>query len=333
MACRFIESFRFLSPTSPAPRWGDAWTGSGTGRYDEVAFYIQGTASVPYRDLGVNAVTVFIGFAYKRENDIGTGNILRLQDGTVNHVVLRHNVDGTMSILRGTTVLDTSDLSESFGVGDGWHYVEIKATIDNAAGVIVLKVDGVEWLSFSGDTQNAASAQVNRVTFLDGSNNGRLWFDDIYMFDSTGGINNDFAGDCRVVGAVPNGAGYYTDFTPLTGANYENVDETGAHDGDSSYNYASVSGYIDSFVKGSLGGTGVLKAVQLSCAADKDDAGSRQVALGVRISGVDYFGTGQALGDGYSIFHHTLDQDPSAGPGAWTLANYNNTEIAYKVEV
>lgn len=114
-----------------------------------------------------------------------------------------------LRVMRGATELART--VEAFLVDaqeNSWVYFEWKATIDNASGSFSLRYKtrlkpGEGFLnatwdnSTSGlDTQNQSSTGVNRVeiSFDTGNANRSVVYDDIYVFDSTGSIFNDFVG-------------------------------------------------------------------------------------------------------------------------------------------
>lgn len=118
-----------------------------------------------------------------------------------------------------------------------WTHLELKATIADSGGVVQVRLDGAQVLSFSGDTRNAGTAEIATVRFSNhfvaSGTRHLLRLDDVYLCDTAGGRNNDFLGDVRVVTLRPNADTVQADFTPSAGSShYSLVAEAPDDDGD-----------------------------------------------------------------------------------------------------
>lgn len=85
-----------------------------------------------------------------------------LRVGLVNFEV-RLLSSGFMQLLRGGTVVATSPSVINPSVG---HWIECRGTLINSGGVVVIWVDGVEVVNYTGDTQNTAIAGWDRFSWL-----------------------------------------------------------------------------------------------------------------------------------------------------------------------
>jgi hypothetical protein len=235
---------------------------------------------------------------------------------------------------RGTpaTVIGTSTPSLSAGT---WYYVEIKATISDAAGVFVVRLNGATVLNLTAvDTRNAGNASANTVRLGTGPgttfSSGQGWdVDDVYVFDASGPVNNDFAGDCRVQQLLPNGAGATTAWTPSAGSNYACVDEVPPN-ADTDYVASATAGQTDTYAFGDLSVTGAVKAVQATALARKDDAGSRSIALVARPGSTDRVGATQAVLDTYTAMTELWDTNPDTA-AAWSVAEVNASSFGVRL--
>jgi len=170
------------------------------------------------------------------------------------------NWNGTLSVDRGTSVLGTTSNALLSGV---WYYIEIKFVNHNTTGSYELRVNGDNWLSASGiDTAVGAGGYYDSWAVSGGVNTTPFYFDDLYIVDSTGSINNDFLGNSKVVALRPDAAGDDTDWTPSAGANYAAVDEVSLDD-DTTYVETSTANDKDLYNVGSLSDVDLVMGMQI----------------------------------------------------------------------
>lgn len=216
-----------------------------------------------------------------------------------------------------------------------WHCIEFRLVVDNAVGVFQLKVDGTQVVNFSGDTQATANANVAsfRFGYHAAPNSLVSYYDDIAFNDIAGGVNDSWIGRGGIPAIFPEGVGNSTDLDlfPNTGeANWEDVDEVPPDD-DTSYVFDDLIDDHDSYVASNLPAAGTISAVQWLARAKSDLVGAPEIARILRIGGVDYQGADIAIDADYDYYPEPLDQDPNAGPGAWTVAAVNGMEIGVKI--
>ena len=148
------------------------------------------------------------------------------------------------------------------------------------------------------------------------------------MLDTTGSApNNDFLGDVRIDAVYPTADGTYTAWTPSTGtSHYALVDETTPNTTD--YNSSNTIGQKDSYVMGnppSLASQ-IIYGVRVKVAAQKDDAGSRSMKVGVRSGTTDSLSAAQALGTSQLYYTNIHEVDPGTG-ASWTPSGVDNMEV------
>jgi hypothetical protein len=212
-----------------------------------------------------------------------------------------------------------------------WHYIEISATLNDTTGNVVVKVNGVTLINFTGDTKNAGTATtIDKVRFIrTGSQN--ILVDDVYILDSTGSAPyNTFLGEIRVHTISPSGAGASTQWTPSTGANYTTVDELPYSTTD--YVAGTTSGHRDTYAMGNLpSNVGTIYAVQTAIIGKKTDAGAMSVKIVDRPGSTNYatsaftFTTTDVT---YVEPLRTVNPDTSA---AWTASEVNALEAGVEV--
>lgn len=216
-----------------------------------------------------------------------------------------------------------------------WHCVEFRLVVDDLVGIFQLKVDGTQVINFSGDTQATVNANVASFRFgYYGLARAVIgYYDDIAFNDVAGGVNDSWIGRGGIPAIFPTGAGFSTDLQlfPNTGeANWEDVDEVPPDD-DTSYVFDDLIDDHDSYAAGNLTATGTVAAVQWLARAKSDLVGAPEIARILRIGGVDYQGADVAIDADYDYYPEILDQDPNAGPGAWTVAAVNGMELGVKI--
>jgi hypothetical protein len=257
-------------------------------------------------------------------------NLLEFLETATLHVALRLNTDMSVSVLRSNTALATS----AAGVvpTSGYCYVELKALINDTTGTYEVRINGANVLSGTGaDTRNGATGVITGVSILF-ARNGQI-FDDFYICDSAGSVNNDFLGDRRVDVYFPNGNG---NSSQMVGSdanstdNYLLVDDTNPND-DTDYVQSDVLNNKDTYTFQNMSHTPAsISGVMTLANAKKDDAGSRSIAMVTRSGGTDYDGSTQALSTSYIYYKQILETDPGTS-SAWTQSGFNSAEFGPKV--
>jgi hypothetical protein len=266
-----------------------------------------------------------IGFAFKYDNGATQstwGGVLVLWDGVIAQLYLNWSAPGFLSVYRGNgTLLGTGTISLIPGY---WYYIEFSFSIADSGGSFELRVNGNTSISGSGlDTRNAGTGIADSFQFR--NNAAQMYFDDVYAKS-----DGTFLGDCRVECLYPSGAGAETQWTPVSGANYQNVDETPAN-GDTDYNKSNTVGQVDTYAMADLvAATGLIYGVQYLGYARKDNAGTRKTAPVARIGGADYVGSDTSLGTSY-VFTREVKELSPATAAAWTISEINAMEYGVKV--
>jgi len=327
MACRMLESFDTF--TTLTERW-DFLSGGNTQVLAAAARTgIAGLRSGDhYIQKNLTAQGTWVtGFAYRTSNVLDAVSLFRDVDGATVQGALQQNALSQFEVLRGATVVATSTLLITLNV---FYYLEFKHIIANAGGTLEMRVNGAVWATFTGDTQQTANPTADRVALgpaavVEGATRD---FDDFYLYDGTGAINNDYAGDSQIERMLPTGAGTYTEFTNLVGAatHWQAVNEVPPN-GDTSYAEATVLNQRDTFALGNVTPTSAtIPAIQMSMRIRKTAAGALNAARMYRsTAGVDNQGADIALSTSYVSILEVLELEP-VGAVAWTVADVNGME-------
>ena len=330
MTLLFCDSFDHY--TTILQKWttGTGTISAGDGRNGTAGFKIN-LAQNALKSLGVNAQTLIAGTAWKIANiDAGRSPMAFLDTGTIQCDV-RIDAAGHLLITRNGVTLDTS--TETL-MADVWYYFEFKVTIADAPnGQAELRVNGVTWASVvNGDTKATANAYANQFRLTHHWGGSFDYCDDTYVCNDAGSYNNDFLGDVRVECIMPESAGATTDWDPLAGANWENVDEKPPND-DTNYVSTNTATEVDTYeFEDVTATTGSVLAVVTYLFARKDDAGARVINSVVRPVGTDYAsGASHSIGDTYAYYTDIYEENEEVA-GVWTLATVNASEFGVKLE-
>lgn len=333
MANRMIEGFDYLATADLAKRFptvAASTTVSANGRNGGSSLRMTNWSQGVDKAFDLQA-TWIIGFAFKTATLIQRQLLVFIDAGGALHASVQITAGGLIRVFRGDTggtLLGTGTIAI---VPNVWTYLEFKVTISDTVGVFVTRVNGVVDINLSNqDTRNAgtsASAYLIQIMQTSGSTI-TTDIDDMYINDGSGGVDDDFWGDGRVVEKSVDGAGNYAQFTPSTGSNWQNVDDA-TPDSDTTYNESSTLNQIDSMTTAALGVTGTIKGVEVLISARKTDAGVGEIAPHWRIANTDYAGTSKALSVDYTYVSQTYRVSPNTS-SAWTVSELDGAELGYK---
>lgn len=311
------------------------------------ALQIQGNTGVAWQ-FGANLTTSVVGF----RTQPSTGVIFQVWADDL-QVTIKLDGLGFVSAYRGFVALLGTSASATTLLDGNSHYIEVYTTIDPAAGVVKVAVDGVTVLNLTAQNTQRTSLNYGTSAIWYAGNiggSGELIsgaitsLGDIYLFDGAGSTNKDVVGDVQVAVQAPSGAGTHTDFS-ATGAatNWQAVSDR-PPDLDTSYVQSPTVGAKDSYTvnaAGSLdhggGAYGTVSAIYgtFECVlATKTDTAARGLKALVRSGSTEATGTEDLLAFGpseiWSIATLVEETDPNTG-AAWTLSALNAREIGETV--
>lgn len=327
----FMDSFDHYAYTDLA-RKGWSALGSGTiqsaiKRTGAQALLLNSSSKSTKHIVTGSPTTAVVGYAVYL-SALGS-HIELLGDASTLNVKVTFLGDGSIRAYDGAagTLGTTATGIVSTGA---WYYLEMKVKIDNSTGTVEIKLNGAQVLNLTGlDTQTSTSAVVAEI-YLRGFNGVSAYFDDLYICDVAGSLNNDFLGVVAVTALVPDGAGTNTGLTPSTGANWQNVDEIPPDD-DTTYNQSTATGQTDTYDFGAAAVTGTILGVQLTSTIKNIDVGSVNARNVVRSGGTpaETESGDLALGGTFLMWSTIWEQEP-VDATAWTNTNINTSEFGVK---
>ena len=300
-----------------------------TGRTGGFAYRTGGTTARIEPSIPSNPQTIFLGFGFKMDA-LGAESVIFLRSGspTSNNIVVKTQANGSLQILRSSTVLGTT--ATGILIAGTWFYIELKATIDDAVGAYELRVDETTVLSDSGiDTKQGNEAWTNHI-FFRGRNGTFTYYDDLYILDTNGTENNNFIGKSVVSALYPDGVGDNADFTPDSGSNFTRVNENPTDD-DTSHVESSISTTRDLHTYDDDGAFSEIRGIQINTEV-KDTLAAGASLKSLVKSGATLDSSSAIVIGGASYEYQTriLEQDPNTS-AAWTPSAINAMQAGYEV--
>lgn len=249
------------------------------------------------------------------------------KDGDV-QVRIRYNKTTTKFEVWNDTV-KLGETTSTYSDYHVWWYMELTVTVNATTGSYDLYVDDVlEDSDTSVDTQGAAGTDVDFITFHSTGAANRDYFaiDDVYVRDDT----TRHGMTTRVSLLRPTADGATTDFVPLSGSNFQNVDDTPSPDDATTTNSSAVAGDIDTFIMEDLPAEiTAVHGVRVDTRSTRDIPVPTGIASVVRTASTDYAATAETLNDVWSNRYGLWEDNPNTA-GAWTPAAVNGLECGYK---
>ena len=285
------------------------------------------------------ANTVIVGVAIKSNSGTfpaSTADLLTLRNSS-NAVMgaLRVNTSGTLTYTRGaSTVLGTTSVSISSA---NWNYIEVKVVFHGSTGTVDIQIDGNNELALtSQNTEDGTGGNIFDNLVLEGETTFDPIFDDIYIADASGTINNDFLGDSVVEQLVPDGAGGTTLWTiggdTPAATNWQSVDDPNpGNDGTTTVVEENTASDIDLYTHTNLASSSVtVYGVQVGAVARKEDVGTANFRL--KCDDATTVQNGATIGLSTTFTHYNAMFESRDGAStAWTGALVDGAEFGIEV--
>lgn len=306
------------------------WVGAGASAYTHRGGAAYGTPwTIPNSSTMSRAYTpmtkVFMGWAWTSANFTSISMSL-CSDSNVTQQITVVQTSSAITIRRGNAggaVLGTFNFTS---IPTLWYHIQVEAVIDDSAGVVKVRLNDQEVLTYSGDTKfGTGNSTIDGVWFSQsGNSSGSVC--DYWICDDTGSAPfNTYLGDLRVTKHRPSAAGTTTQFTPDSGSNYARVNEAPY----SAVNYVSsvTSGHKDTYAMDDLPASiSTVYALKVSAVAKNPDGGTPQLRTVVRTNSTDYANaTYTNLGGSDSVITNIWTQNPNTS-ASWTPTQVNAME-------
>lgn len=321
---------------------GDCWDAGSfyattTGRFGvDGSLDNSGFGQETFKTFAANKSEIITGGGLMFVHTNTGPGVVRFYDGSTQQCTVCRESDGSLSLRRGssggTLITATAAGIMPVAATGVWAGVSFRVKFHGSAGEFQVWKDGVSILNVGSlNTITTANAYATKMSLV-GENSGRTRFDDWYVFDTSGSINNAFPGDVRIYPLNVNAAGSTTQWTPDSGSNYARVSSP-SYDGDSSYVSDNVVNHVDEYAHADLPGTlaGAMLAMSLITVARKDDAGLRQMVSSINSGGTLGAGSTVTLGAGYATHVDFFELDPNTSAQWASIAAVNAVKSQIKV--
>lgn len=285
------------------------------------------------------SITTFANFWYKF-NAAGTQSNTPTIFGILNsgglQCLLGVNSIGQLVVYRGSgTVLGTSSV-QFVGV---WVYVQCKFVINTGtSGSVEVRVNGTPVIGpITGiNTAGTGVSGVNGISighYGSGGNNTANGYSvaSLIVNDDSGSINNSWLPlNTRVYPFLPSSNGTYTQFTPLSGSNWQEV-SSNPSTGDLSYNHSSTTSNKDTFNHAALASNvSTVLGVQTQFMARIDDAGVHTGSPVLYDGTTEVDGAAGSIIPNYAWIEQIQETNLTSG-SAFTPTDINNLQFGYKL--
>lgn len=315
-------------------------TNNTQGRFGaQVMSYNTGGRRLFMRPPAAPSTTVFMGAAIKLDTNGGTytsGEVFGVLNSALSgyHWHLQMAASGNLYVFAAPSASVPIAVIPCPFSPNVWHWIEAKSLIDNSAGTIEIRVDGVTVYSGTGlDTQTGGTTVIGAFGIGGVANN--LYWEDFIAFDNTGATFNDWIGDLRYEIQIPDADGATANWTPSASTNVSCIDDPlGVHDSDTTYISSSTTDQDNYASHAAVSATGNLAIlfVELMALARSDTTGDK-IAMLVDSGGTVNAGVDQDLVSGaYRWRKKFWETDPNTS-SAWTVSNINAAEFGVRKRV
>jgi hypothetical protein len=274
--------------------------------------------------------TMIVGCGFYRSTLDACAIMSFIDTGTLGMWLRVKQETGELELLRGGATLIATTSGLNIGLSN-WHWIEMKIKCHSSAGEYEVRVGGETVLSATGvNTKEGSNDYHDTFGFRPVPSEAPM-YDDLYVCDGSGSINNDFLGDCKIVRIDPDGDDTTNWGTSTPSANhYENISEVEG-DEDTSYIEETASSTLDLFDYEAVAGLGTIYGVQICTQCRESDAASHSLITPIESGGNQYDDSAQVVGTpDYITAVRVAGTDPDTS-SLWTMSGLNAAKFGVKV--
>ena len=331
MALQLLESFNDgafglrlsgLNPSAVGPSYGKDGNGARLG--DTSGYNFSIAVSNP----------CVIGFNFKVVTEPGEQMLFTFGGTTNEYCVLFY--DGTGQRLHFQFYNGAVNYQHAYSANGSvtlgvWHFIEMRIFQNTStASTLGWALDGSPLTSITNGDMPTTYGTV-QFGYTTSSWVDDWYIDNLYVCDTTGGVNDDLLGPIRVDDLYPNGVGTYSNMARSAGSvNYELVDENPPND-DTDYVYSTTEGDLDTYqMNDTTSADEAIAGVIANVVSRKTGGGPKFLRPLARIGGVDYTGTSGGLTESYGLVTEVWDVSPATAT-TWGTTEIDGMEIGQEV--
>ncbi len=349
MSCLFMEGFHVYSSVAQLfdANHGGRWTeGPGGATAFEPTGGEEGQPAVQVVWTGSPNGSNWIEFDIANTTHVVFGGRWKFQalpsvqlevvqfidSGVIVHATIAVEAAGNILVnLSSSTEKATS--ADNVVIPTVWQDFEFKLNLTNTGSASCV-IDGVKVIDATGiDLEQGAPGCSTIHLENEFSNPDDIRFTDLYCLAVDATPPNDHLKQngetVRVLKLNPS-ADVAVDFASIGGGtNFSEVDESGGHDFDGTFNQSQIVGDKDVMGLETAGIVGAVHAVQTNYAARTNDGGAKNMKGFQRQGATQEDGTTQAIAVGFDIETDIFDDD--ADGNAWNKARLNSSTFGYEI--
>jgi hypothetical protein len=235
---------------------------------------------------------------------------------------------------RGTTLLDTATVTVSCNDQGAWFWISVLVTVNSSSGNVKIRLgpESTLAMNFTGNTQNTGNTRIDQARVgaiqLNSGSGTEIMMDDFFI---TSALSSDSPlTERRIQGAIVPTGNDVVQWTPSAGANWQNVNDIN-YNADTNYNSSNTSGQQDTFVTTWPNIGNVIHAVKVGAVARKDDAGTQNINVVIKVGANSYASANFPIDTIYRRYSNTWLQNPATS-SAWAQSDFSaNLKFGYKV--
>ena len=252
------------------------------------------------------------------------------------HIYVMVQTTGAIEVyLNGGALLGSSAPVLTTGA---WQHIEARAKIDIANGEVEVRVNGVTVFAISGVRTRTIFSAYDEVAQIaiqseSGLSSCPYLIDDLFVWDSLGGANNDFLGDRRVMTDFPSQDTVIADWVKSAGVNgYALINERPADDGAT---YLESITYVAPGDQSAFDFTllppevAAVSGIIVLAKTLKTDAGPANARLSILSGPAEGLGADRTITQVWSYRADVFELNPNTG-APWTRAEVNAAQIAIR---
>ncbi len=301
------------------------------GRVAGYALYVNaaGTGYIQTPVLTTDA-TLVVGLAYKPTTSYPSSSttLIALYDGATLGMNVKLTSGGALAVYLGASLIDTTP---AFSLTlEQWVYIEFKV-VCNASGSYELRVDNINRLSDSSlNTKAGANNYHDQIQI---ANPRYSYFDDFYICDGSGSLNNTFLGPCRTLASNPTNdstVNWSTVYPALTD-HYADVDDGAVADDDTTYVEDNTTGHRDIFDYADVTILTCILGVSINTTCKVTDVNAVDLKTVIKSSVNESVSSSDPISStSYLTRSYISETDPDTS-AAWDVANLNTATIGFEV--